>query len=1132
VGQGLLVYDARDGYDLVMELTATDNASEYYGGPALLLAFQNDTWSTVAVTNAPAFCIASQLAYDTTDGYVVYWGGAGCTSAGETWTYHGGSWQNVTSSTAPPAAAEGLLCNDPGVGGVLWLGQSSPSAGTWSFAAGNWTNLSIGAPVQATGGAMTYDSADHGVLLVEGSTASSYWPSYLVWFFNGTWHAEPKVPSPWDGTKMLRAPPGLADDPKDGYVVAVPAWNNTNSSGVSFDYANGSWTNGTGHPGLAEGSLPAMAYDTGRSQVLLLDSGSYLTPPTIWTYASGNWTNLTSTSTGPGARADVAMTYDAADGYVVAFGGCECSPNSYITGVQSDTWKYTALGWTKLATNASPPARMLAGLVYDASDGYVLLFGGQAPGGALNDTWEFTAGGWTHITPRHSPPWLLGETMAYDAADNYVVLLTGSFPATTWTYHAGVWTNLTAEGDRSIDGAPANPIVYDSTNGVVLLFGTAHEQAMYSPYLEPDTWTFLHGNWTNVTGVAGHPPASRSDASVADFPPGGFVLVYGGSVDWEALSVPRNDTWAYNGSWTQLHPALSPGNRSDMGGAYDAATLSDVFFGGWYGQFYPPPSACTGDGPCADTWLWSGGSPTTPLVQRFGGSPATIDLGRSTNLSVSILGGSAPFAYAYTNLPTGCTSVNASAWTCTPTQTGTWSVTVRVTDSNGHVASAQAPVTVVPALSIAAFFATPSTGELAERTLFSVQVVNGTAPVSYQYTGLPPGCPGQDVPTLPCLPSGTGTFTVGVVAQDAGGANASASLVFSVGDAGTAGSLRVTGYWFAPPTVVLGNSTTISVNATSSSDPLTFAYGGLPPGCASANSSTLGCRPTSAGVFDVTISVRDSAGDLASVAGNLTVDPVGGGGGALSISGFGSSPGNVTVGGTVVLSVVASGGTGPLTYRYPTLPDGCVSADTSALPCSPSEAGTYALYVVVSDSAGHSRGAVGALVVVPSLSAGPAVSAFFATPTNVTYGNATTLIVEAHGSLPLSYAYGGLPPGCTSRDTSVLNCTATDVGTFHITVSATDAQGRVAWANTSFTVFLPTPGPHGPSNPVVASGGASPPVLLWALVGVAVGAAVSFAVLELALARRRLRRDGLEIVRGLSEPTSPSGAGPAELSEP
>jgi hypothetical protein len=247
------------------------------------------------------------------------------------------------------------------------------------------------------------------------------------------------------------------------------------------------------------------------------------------------------------------------------------------------------------------------------------------------------------------------------------------------------------------------------------------------------------------------------------------------------------------------------------------------------------------------------------------------------------------------------------------------------------------------------------------------------------------------------------------------------------------------------------------------------------------------------------------------------VDPVGGGAG-LSIVGFGASPGLATVGTTVVVSVVTLGGTGPLSYRYPLLPAGCATANTSTLPCSPTTAGSYSLYVVVSDSAGHTQGAVGALLVQPSASPLPSVSAFFASPATVLLGNSTTLVVEARGTLPLAYNYTGLPAGCRSANAGVLNCTPTAVGSFHVTVSVRDALGRPAFANTSFAVVKPSTGPKTTPNPITSAGSGGESVLLWAVIGVLVGALLSLATLEYLLVRRRDREEGEAIVRALSRP--------------
>ena len=402
------------------------------------------------------------------------------------------------------------------------------------------------------------------------------------------------------------------------------------------------------------------------------------------------------------------MTYDAADGYVLLFGGCACPQNGAVAGVQSDTWKFANSTWSRVAVNASPPARSMAGLAYDASDGYVVLFGGQGSSGTFNDTWEYTNGGWSLLTPLLAPPWTPGAEMTYDGADNYVVLLSGSFPPSTWTFHAGAWTNLTARGDRSPDGPAANPIVYDSTDGYVLLFGTAHALPSSPPSLEAATWRFLGGNWSNVTGASGTTPPARDAASVADFPPGGFVLLFGGSEAFGGVSAPRNDTWAYSsGNWTLLATAFGPGPRSDMTGTFTPNGSLDVFYGGWYGAIPPSPSACQTPGACADTWTWTGGGVSTPLIQSFSAVPRVVDLGASTQLLARVLGGSAPFSYHYTGLPNGCTSTNVSPLNCTPSALGVSSVMIQVTDVRGHSATARTTVDVVTGLTVTGFASSP-----------------------------------------------------------------------------------------------------------------------------------------------------------------------------------------------------------------------------------------------------------------------------------------------------------------------------------------------------------------------------------------------------------------------------------------
>lgn len=85
---------------------------------------------------------------------------------------------------------------------------------------------------------------------------------------------------------------------------------------------------------------------------------------------------------------------------------------------------------------------------------------------------------------------------------------------------------------------------------------------------------------------------------------------------------------------------------------------------------------------------------TLALSVQLTVAPANITLGASTTLAATTAGGTPPFAYLYSGLPAGCVTHNTSSWSCTPTATGPFAITVTVTDSLGAVAHASATLNV------------------------------------------------------------------------------------------------------------------------------------------------------------------------------------------------------------------------------------------------------------------------------------------------------------------------------------------------------------------------------------------------------------------------------------------------------
>ena len=268
--------------------------------------------------------------------------------------------------------------------------------------------------------------------------------------------------------------------------------------------------------------LHALTYDAGHRQVVLFGGFTQTSPfyaNDTWLWNATTWTEA-NPSTSPAARAAHAMTYDAAHGNVIMFGGFSPSTDRF-----GDTWLWDGTNWTQANPANSPSARDAAVMVYDAATGNVLLFGGSSESGALSDTWTWNGTTWTALSPANSPSARADYSMAYDPATGNVVLFggldaNGNYLNDTWIWNGTTWTQQ----------SPANsPPVRDTQ-------GMAYDAAL------------------------------------------GEVVMWGGENSGGFL----NDTWAWNGStWTQLNSATSPGGRYAPNAiTYDGAQNDLVLFSG------------------------------------------------------------------------------------------------------------------------------------------------------------------------------------------------------------------------------------------------------------------------------------------------------------------------------------------------------------------------------------------------------------------------------------------------------------------------------------------------------------------------------------------------------------------------
>ncbi len=189
----------------------------------------------------------------------------------------------------------------------------------------------------------------------------------------------------------------------------------------------------------------------------------------------------------------------------------------------------------------------------------------------------------------------------------------------------------------------------------------------------------------------------------------------------------------------------------------------------------------------------SGPTPSAALQASAAATDVGVPVVLWTNLS-SAHG----LSYTYSGLP-GCSVPDQSQVECVPTHAGQFSVNVSVAIS-GAASPLTATVLLVvnPDPRIQSFTADPALFELGNGTTLSVAVSGGTAPFTYLYSGLPPGCTSANTVPLTCTPTGPGTFSVQVEARDHVGRWDNATVSFQVGSSSPGGGSPTGGLFGLP----------------------------------------------------------------------------------------------------------------------------------------------------------------------------------------------------------------------------------------------------------------------------------------------------------------------------------------------
>ena len=282
---------------------------------------------------------------------------------------------------------------------------------------------------------------------------------------------------------------------------------------------------------------------------------TYVGIPTTVTAGNGvstpsvEWVNLSSRlPTAPAPRYHAAMAYDATDNYVVLFGGSKDGVTEYgdtwtfqVTGVvQNGNWTFYTSGWTRLIERATPSLRSGARMAYDSIDHYVVLYGGSYNGTPLGDTWIFAGGTWTPLHPIPSPLADSDGALVPDGPAGLLLIFGQGESTLAWTFLGGTWTFVT-------NSVPLGPrafiaVSYDNATGNLTVFGGQNQTTL--TYTN-DTWNAtanLSAWWQPTTSQA---PAERGTTAMAYDPAIGLTVLFGGGGNGGTYF---NDTWLF-GTW-------------------------------------------------------------------------------------------------------------------------------------------------------------------------------------------------------------------------------------------------------------------------------------------------------------------------------------------------------------------------------------------------------------------------------------------------------------------------------------------------------------------------------------------------------------------------------------------------------
>lgn len=443
-------------------------------------------------------------------------------------------------------------------------------------------------------------------------------------------------------------------------------------------------------------------------------------------------------------------------------------------------------------------------------------------------------------------------------------------------------------------------------------------------------------------------------------------------------------------------------------------------------------------------------NPSTPPLSLTASTLPNGTVGVPYSATIGVTGGTSPYTCTVTagTLPAGLAMGAGCLVSGTPTKAGTFTVTVKVTDSSYPQETTTGPETII--ISPVPLKLTTSTlpnGTVGVPYSATIGVTGGTAPYTCTVTGgtLPAGL----AMGAGCLVSGTptkaGTVTVTVTVTD------SSNPVLTTTGPETIviapAPLSLTTSTLPNGTVGVAYSATIGVTGGTAPYNCLIASGSLPAGLILGSGCLVSGTPTTAGTTTFNVTATDSSNPMLTTTGpeTIVIAPA-----PLKLTLSTLPNGTVNVPYTATIGV--SGGTAPYncTITAGTLPAG-LTISGCTVSGTPTTAETSTVTVMVTDASNPQETTTGPETI--TIDAASAVLTVSTLPNGTVGVPYSSTITTSGGTSPYTCVITGLPAGLTASNCTVSG-TPTTPGTSTVTVKVTDSSNPSLSTTATDTVVI------------------------------------------------------------------------------